>query len=140
LADCLRKMALAGSTGVEKQRIFALVHERSSGQLESEAPTRLRIEGAVEVIARAVGIAEAGLFAAAFQQAIGGTREFIRDQARDQVDGSHGFGLSLAQTGFEHCGHASRPQSAERAFEFDDVYDWFCWRARFSMRSRCSVS
>src|ERR1700740_440107 len=103
-------MALAGSTGAEKERVFALADECARGQFENEASIGLRIEGEVEVIERAGGIAEASLFATAFQQAIGAAREFIRDQARDQVDGRHRFGLSLAQTGFEHWGHASPPQ------------------------------
>jgi len=30
--------------------------------------------------------------------------QLVRDQARDQIDGSHGFGLSLAQSGFEYGG------------------------------------
>ena len=32
------------------------------------------------------------------------------DQARDQIDRRHGFGLRLAQAGFQHGGHAAEPQ------------------------------
>ena len=55
-------------------------------------------------------VAKAGLFAAAFQQPVGAAREFVRDQARDQIDGRHGFGLGLAQTCFQHGGHAAEPE------------------------------
>ena len=92
----------------------------------ARSKTRLRfifgIEGEVEVVERPVGIAEAGLFAAALQQPVATAREFVRDQARDQVDGSHGFGLGLAQTGFEHLGDAAQAQLPQRTFEFDKVH------------------
>jgi hypothetical protein len=92
------------SARTEKQRVFALADERGSGQIEDQAAIHLGIEGEVEVVERPVGIAEAGLFAAALQQPVPTACEFVRDQARDQIDGSHGFGLGLAQTSFEHLG------------------------------------
>src|SRR5882724_6774765 len=90
-----------------------------------------RIEGEVEVIESAVGIAKAALLPATLQQPVGATR--------DQVDGSHRFGLCLTQAGFEHRGHAAQAQLAQRAVEFDEVHDGFsCFEfwVRLSMRSR----
>ena len=61
---------------------------------------------------------------------------------RDQIDGRHGFGLSLAQAGFEHGGHAAEPELAQRTFEFDEM-SWSRSPDGFlvlSMRSRYSVS
>ena len=55
------------------------------------------------------GSRKRGLFAAALQQPVGAASQFIGDQTRDQIDGSHRFGLSLAQAGFEHGGHAAEP-------------------------------
>jgi|SRR5271155_1267258 len=88
--------------GAEKQRVLALVDEGTGGQIEDQTAIHLGIEAEVEVVERPVGIAESGLFATTFQQPVGSARKLVRYQARDQVDGSHGFGLSLAETGFEH--------------------------------------
>ena len=94
---------------------------KASSRLLMKAPvarskTRLRfifgLKAEVEVIERPVGIAKAGLFAAAFEQTVGAAREFVGNQTGDQVDGRHGFGLSLAQAGFEHRGHAAQPELA----------------------------
>ena len=51
-----------------------------------------------------------GLFLAPFEQAVAPTGQFIGDQTRDQIDGSHRLGLSLEQAGFEHGGHAAQAQ------------------------------
>jgi hypothetical protein len=58
---------------------------------------------------RLVGIAKARLFAATLQQTVGAACQFIRYQAGDQVNGSHGFGLRLLQAGFEYRGHGAEP-------------------------------
>src|SRR5262249_22964154 len=59
LPDGLRQVTLAGSTGAEKQRIFALVDKRAGGQVEHQTAIDFRVEGEVEVIERTVGIAKA---------------------------------------------------------------------------------
>jgi hypothetical protein len=65
---------------------------------------------AVEVIETLVGVAEAGLFAASLKQSIGTACQFVRNNASNEIDGCHPFGLGLAQSGFEHSGHAAEPQ------------------------------
>src|SRR5205823_4963662 len=110
-----------------EQRVFTFADERGSGQIEDQTAIHFRIEGEVEVVERPVGIAEAGLFAAALQQPVAAACELVRDQARDQVDGSHRFSLSLAQAGFEHLGYATEAQLAQGAFQFNDVHGWSSW-------------
>ena len=115
LADGLRQMAFARAARPEKQRIFAPVDEGAGGQIEDQTAIHFRIEGEVEVVERPVGIAEAGVFAAPFQQPVGAPREFVGDQSGEQVDGRHGFGLRLPQAGFEHRGHAAETELAQAA-------------------------
>src|SRR5713101_8004416 len=49
-------------------------------------------------------VAKLGLLGPSLQQAIAATSEFVGDQAGKEVDGGHGLGLSLVETGFEHGG------------------------------------
>ena len=70
--------------------------ERAGGQIEHQAAIHFRIEAEVEVVERAFGIAESGLFAAAVQQPVGAACQFVGNQTRDQIDGRHRFGLRLA--------------------------------------------
>ena len=110
LADGLGQVTLARAAGTEKQRIFPLADEGARGQVEDQAAIHLRIEGEVEVVQRLVRIAEGGLFAPALQQPVAAPGEFVGDQTRDQIDRRHGFGLRLAQSGFQHGGHAAEPE------------------------------
>lgn len=87
-----------------------------------KAAVHLGVEGEVEVVQRLVGIAEAGLFAASFQQTVGAAGEFVRDQAGEQIDGRHGFGLRLMQARFQHLGHAAQAELPQGALEFDKVH------------------
>ena len=115
LTDGLGQMTLARAAGPEKQRILAPIDEGAGGEIEDQAAIHLGVEGEVEVVERLVGVAEAGLLAAAFQQAVGAAGEFVGDQSREQIDGSHRFGLRLPQAGFQHGGHAAQPELAQRA-------------------------
>ena len=47
------------------------------------------------------------MLAPPLEQAVRAAGELIGDQTRDQVDGRHGFGLGLAQPGFQHDGDAA---------------------------------
>ena len=91
----------------------------ASSRLPMKAPvarskTRLRFIFGLKVKSKLSrvrsGSRKRGLFAAALEQPVAAAREFVGDQARDQVDGRHGFGLGLAQAGFEHRGHAAEPE------------------------------
>ena len=48
-------------------------------------------------------------------QPIAAARELVGDEAGEQIDGGHGFGLGLVQPGFEHCGHAAEAELAQSA-------------------------
>ena len=140
LADGLGEVAFARAAGPEKQCILAPIDEGAGGEVEDQAAVHLGIEGEVEVVERLVGIAEGGLFAAPFQQAVRAACEFVADQRGEKVDGRHRFGLRLSEASFQHGGHAAEPELAERALQFDEVHsDWFSWDLS-SMRSRYRVS
>ena len=104
------KWLLPVPPGPEKQCVFALADEGARGQVEDQTAIHLRIEVEVEVVERLLRIAEGGLFAPALQQSVAAPGQFVGDQARDQIDRRHGFGLRLAQAGFQHGGHAAEPQ------------------------------
>jgi hypothetical protein len=57
-----------------------------------------------------VGIAEGGLLATAIERALASAREFVIDQARDQIDGRHSLGLGLTEPGFQNGGYAAEPE------------------------------
>src|SRR5580693_7078518 len=87
LTNGLRQVTFASTSGAEEQRVFAPADECRGGQIEDQTAIHFWIEGEVEVIQSAVGVAEAGLFATAVEQAIRAAREFIGNKARDQIDG-----------------------------------------------------
>ena len=62
-------------------------------------------------------------------------RELVGDEAGEEIDGRHRFGLSLMKAGFEHGGHAAEAELAQRSLQFDEVHDWFSW-VLSAMRSR----
>src|ERR1700680_1056277 len=102
--------------------------EGSGRQIEDQTAIHLGIEGEVEVIDGFLRIAKAGLLSPTFQQAVAATGEFVRDQAGDQVDGRHGFDLSLVQTHLEYgCDSASRSCRKARfnSMRFIHLAPWF---------------
>jgi hypothetical protein len=108
LTDGLCQMTLAGAAGAEKQCIFPPLNESGRGQIEDQAAVHLLVKGEVEVIERLVRIAEAGLFAAPFQQSVGASCQLIRYQTSNQIDGRHRLRLCLMQPGLEDRGDASQ--------------------------------
>ena len=84
--------------------------EGAGGQVEDQTAIHLLVEVEVEVIEVLLRIAKLGLLGSSLQQAITATSEFVGDQAGEEVDGGHGFGLGLVETGFEHGGDAAQPQ------------------------------
>ena len=84
--------------------------EGAGGQVEDQAAVHLLVEVEVEVVEGSLRVAKLGLLGPAFQQAIAATSEFVRDQAGEEVDGRHGFGLRLVKTSFEHGGDTAQPQ------------------------------
>jgi hypothetical protein len=57
-----------------------------------------------------VRVAEGGLFAPTIQESLAAAGKLITHQTRDQIDRRHGFGLRLAQSGFQHGGCAAEPE------------------------------
>jgi len=112
-SDSLRQMAFARTAGAEKQRVFTLSDEGTGCQIEDQTAIHLGVETEVEVIQSSLRVAEGRLFTSPFQQTDAASGQFVRDQARDQIDGSHGFGLRLAQSCFEHRGHAAEPKLSQ---------------------------
>ena len=70
-------MALARAAGAEKQSVFSPADEGAGGQIEDQTPVHFRIEGEVEAVERSMGVPKAGLFAAAFEQAVGAKHQLI---------------------------------------------------------------
>jgi len=112
LTDGLSQVAFAGAAWAEKQCILPLADEGACGQVEDQTPIHLRVESEIEVVQRFVRIAEGSLFAAPVQQSLGAPGQFVRDQTRDEIDRGHGLGLGLAQSSFQHGGHAAEPELA----------------------------
>ena len=83
--------------------------EGSGGQVEGQTAIHLLVEVEVEVVEGPLRVAKLGLLGPALQQAIAATSEFVRDQAGEEVDGGHGFGLRLVETSFEHGGDTAQP-------------------------------
>jgi hypothetical protein len=103
-------VTLAGAARAEEESVLALVNKGASRQVKDKAAIHLRVEGEVEVIQSLMGVAKTGLFAAAVEQALAAAREFVANQTRDQIDGRHGFGLRLSQSGFQNLGHAAQAE------------------------------
>jgi hypothetical protein len=82
----------------------------AGGQLKDQTAICLFVEGEIKAIGGLERIAKLGLLATTLQQQVGTTRQFVVDQAGDQVQGRHGFGLSLTQACFQHGGHAAKTQ------------------------------
>src|SRR6476619_3608876 len=110
LSNGLGKMTFPAAGWTDKQRVFVTGDESSGGHIENQTAIHLGIESEVEVIEGFLWIAKLGLLAPTFQQAVATTGEFVRDQAGDQVDGRHGFDLSLVQTHLEHGCDSTQPQ------------------------------
>src|SRR5260370_26426405 len=101
---------LPGAAGAEEQGMFALAYEGSGGQVEDQTAIHFGIESKVEVVERLIGVAKTSLLAAALQQSVRAPRQFVGDQAGNQVDGCHRLGLRLAQAAFQYGGHAAQPE------------------------------
>ena len=86
LTDGLSQMTLATSTWAEKQNIFPLGDESARGQVEDQAAIHLGVEGEIEIVQGLVRVAKPGLLAPPVEQPLAAPGEFVRDQARNQID------------------------------------------------------
>ena len=109
--------------GPEQERVLALGDEAGGGELEDEGAVDLLVEGEVEAVERAVGVAEAGLLVAPGEQAVLAALELVGDERGDEVERRHLLDLSLLQARFEQVGHSGEAQLAQRLVEFDEIHD-----------------
>ena len=109
LSDGLSEMTFASSRWPEKQSVFVARDEGTGSQIEHQAAIHFSVEAEVEVIESFLNVSELGLFFSPLQQSFATTSEFVGDEAGEEVDRRHGFGLSLVKPGFEHGGDSAQP-------------------------------
>ena len=110
--------------------------KRPVASSKTRARLHLLVEVEIEGVERLAGIAEAGLGAAAVEEAILAADELIADERGDEVEGGRALGLRLAEAGLEGIGHAGEAELAERAVEFGQRHSGSPSAATRSMRSR----
>src|SRR5208282_429434 len=93
-------MTLAGARRPKKQAVFVASDEGAGGEIEHETAIHLAVEAEVKVIESFLSVSERGLFVSSLQQSLTATSEFVGDEAGEEIDRGHGFGLSLAQASF----------------------------------------
>ena len=106
-----------------KQSVFALGDEAGGGELEDERAVDFLVEGEVEAVEGAVGVAESGLLVSPGEEAVLTALELVGDERGDEVDGGHLLDLGLLQARVEDIGHAGEAQLAEGLVEFDEIHD-----------------
>ena len=136
LPECLRQMTRPAPRWPEEEEIFALRDEAARRELEDECPVHLLVEGEVERVEGARGIAEAGLRTAPFEESILAALQFIVDEHRQQIERRQPVGLRLSEAYVEDVGHAGESQLAERVIAFGEIHDVQDVVARRSIRSR----
>ncbi len=107
--------------------------EAAGRELKNQRAIHLLVEGEIKRVERATRIAEAGLRAAAFEQAILSALQLVIHEHRDEIKRREPLGLRMAQARFQHVGHAGEPELAEGAIQFEEIHAVV---ARCSMRAR----
>ena len=110
MAHGLAQVTLSRPTWTQEKCIFPLADEGTGGQVKHQAAIHLRVESEVEVVQSLVRVAEGRMFAPAIQESLAAAGKLVTHQTRDQIDRRHGFGLRLAQSGFQHGGCAAEPE------------------------------
>src|SRR5262249_23138118 len=100
LGDGLRQMTLARARGTEEKSVLMLDDEVACGQVKDQAAIHLFVKVEIKIIESGLRVAKSSLLAPSFQQAVGATGKLIGDETGKQINGRHGFGLGLAETGF----------------------------------------
>ena len=136
--DRLGEMALAGPGRTEEEGVLALGDEASGRELVDEGAMHLLVEGEVEAVERAVGVAEAGLLEPTREETVLAALELVGDERRDEIDRRERFGLGVLQADVQCVGHAGEAKLPEGLVEFDEIHDGS--PVLRSMRSRYSVS
>src|SRR5438093_103919 len=84
--------------------------------------THLLVEVEIEVLQPLVRIAEGGLLASAFEQAVGAAGKLVLYEGGDEIDRSHTLGARLLQSSVQNGGHTAEAQLLERPVELDEVH------------------
>ena len=79
-------MTLARTGLAEQECVFALGNEPRGGELEDEGAVDLLVEGEVEAVERAVGVAKARLLVSPGEQPVLAALELVGDERREQVE------------------------------------------------------
>jgi hypothetical protein len=120
--DGLSQMAFAGTWRTEEERVFALADEAGRGEVVDERPIHLLVEIEIKPVERAIPIAEAGLFVAAFKEPVLPPLQLVTDERGHEVEGRELLRLRVTQPGFEDVGHPREPEFAEGVIEFDEIH------------------
>src|SRR5215831_10049699 len=115
-------MTLTSPRRTEKKCVFMPADESTCGQVEDQTAIHLLVEVEIKIIQSLLRIAKLRLLATSLQQPFATAGEFIRYQTGNQVDGSHRFGLGLAQTGFEHSSYAAEPQLLQSTVQLNQIH------------------
>jgi len=80
----------------------------TGSEIEHQTAIHLAVEVEIEGIESLLRVSEFGLFFSSLQQSLATPSEFVGDEAGEEIDRGHGFGLSLAQASFEHGGDSAQ--------------------------------
>ena len=97
--------------------------KRAVASSKTRARLSLLVEGEVEAVERAVGVAEPGLLVSPGEQPVLAPLELVVDERGDEVYRGHLVGLGLEQARVEDVGHAREAELAQRLVEFDEIHD-----------------
>ena len=102
-ADGLGDVALARTGRAEKQSVFALGDEAGGGELEDECAVDLPVEGEVEAVEGAVGVAESGLLVSPGEEAVLTTLELVGDEGCPTRRPTHFASIRDAEHRIDRC-------------------------------------
>jgi hypothetical protein len=105
-------MALAESRGAKEEQVAAFAHEGPGGKLVELGALEGWIEGPVEVFQRA-GIAESGVLAALFDEALIPGVEFVLDEQFEELEVREGVGGGLLETELKAGEESRQTESSE---------------------------
>src|SRR5262245_56051758 len=103
-------MTLTCAWWTDKECVLATFDESASCQIKDQASIHLLVEVEIKIVECLLRITETCLLSPSLQQPIASSAQLVRDQARDQIDWRHRFGLRLAQPRLQYCRHTAQSQ------------------------------
>ncbi len=100
-------MTFSRSWRSEKEDILIAFNEATSGEFKGEFFVDLFCEAEVKGIEGSVWVTKASKLNSASEEPIGARLHFVVDEGREKVDGGHGSGLRLYDSGFERVCHSA---------------------------------